>query len=417
MLPLSSLLAGRRILVVDDASFILTIVGRLLREMGCAEVLTASGGMQALSLLHATQGQEIDAIVLDLHMPDLSGMKILRMIRSGETPVARTMPVIMLTSGGDEEQIRLASRLRVDAFLIKPISKALLGMRIEKVLSSRIAGPPIPPPGAARPLPALSPAPRLPAPRQDFARFEAACEAAILRRVSRITTFFQRDNPALRRDAPPLFLGSPDFRDKLDTILRVLIIPKLLENQTVLELGGELPLSGLDSETFWARAGDRLRVAIQLAWDSCWDELRLVEEKRGGKAKLGVKELTKLLRRLLPPGDEPYYQPKIGNAEIDLFKSLLDTDLDWRGPLDALWDDLHGARDDQDAFAAILLKALDRFPTAWMDALALSCHRVFPRIDNGFLGRFAEKKAGVRRMPYTAHLARAAIERREKVAV
>lgn len=437
MPTLSRLLDGRRILVVDDASFILSIVSRLLREMGCEEVFTANGGMSALSFLQAAHCPQIDAIVLDHYMPDISGMMILKMIRAGETSVVKTMPVIMLTSASDEDYIRMASRLRVDAFLVKPISKVVLGTRIEKVLSSRIAGPPIPPPSAAQALPIPQPAPRLhfpaprlPTPHRNFSRFELACEAAILRRIVKMISFFQRANPALRRQLPPLFLGSADFMEKLHTVLRVLIIPRLLENPAILRLGKDLPLAGLDSENFWERADDRLRVAIQLAWDSAWDELRLIEESSGGKTRLGVKELTKLLRRLLPQDDDLYYQPKIGNGEIDLFKSLLDTEIDWRGPLDTLWDSLRGLYEQEmdpapgqepaseGAFRDVLLKAFERFPPAWMDALVLSCYRVFPRINLAYLERFASnfgsgKIQRGRRLPHTVHFIETAEARPE----
>ena len=126
------LLAGMTVLVVDDVSFSLTLVTGMLREMGSDEVLAANGGVDALKILQSEQGREIDLVVLDMNMPGVDGLTILRMIREGQTEAAKTVAVAILSGVTEERTVRGAFSLGVDAYVTKPVSKAALGARLAK---------------------------------------------------------------------------------------------------------------------------------------------------------------------------------------------------------------------------------------------------------------------------------------------
>lgn len=132
----ASLLTGLRVLVVDDVGFSVLLVSRMLREMGCGEIITANGGAQALTYLQGARAGAVDLVILDYHMPDLKGTMVARSIREGRTAVPKDLPIVMLTGDGDAAIVREAFHLRIDDYLVKPISKAVLGRRVLQALSN-----------------------------------------------------------------------------------------------------------------------------------------------------------------------------------------------------------------------------------------------------------------------------------------
>ena len=131
------LLAGMTVLVVDDVSFSLNLVAGMLREMSAEEVITANGGVDALKILQSDQGSEIDLVVLDVNMPMVDGLTILQMIRDGLTEAAKSVAVAILTGISEEQVVRTAFSLGVDAYVMKPVSKASLGARLAKAVAQR----------------------------------------------------------------------------------------------------------------------------------------------------------------------------------------------------------------------------------------------------------------------------------------
>jgi len=123
--------------------------------------------------------------------------------------------------------------------------------------------------------------------------------------------------------------------------------------------------------------------------------------KPDGSRVLQVKDETKLLREMLASTEDDMYDlPKVGNREIDVFTSLLDTSIDWWYTLNKAWEiveDIYEQEKDprifQDkarvgALRDNLLNAFQRFPDQWGDFLVLACHRMFPRISTIFLESF-----------------------------
>ncbi len=137
MFDKQDLLAGMNVLVVDDVAFSLTLVSGMLREMGSEEVITANGGVDALKILQSDQGREIDLVVLDVNMPMVDGLTILKMIRDGLTEAAKSVAVAILTGVSEEQVVRTAFSLGVDAYVMKPVSKASLGARLAKAVAQR----------------------------------------------------------------------------------------------------------------------------------------------------------------------------------------------------------------------------------------------------------------------------------------
>jgi two-component system KDP operon response regulator KdpE len=122
---------GDRVLVVDDEPSILRVVAANLRARGF-EALTAASGDAALAMVEA---QQPDCIVLDLGLPDVGGLEVLRRLR-GWTMT----PVVILTARDNEGDKATALELGADDYVTKPFAMAELLARVRGALLHRSQG-------------------------------------------------------------------------------------------------------------------------------------------------------------------------------------------------------------------------------------------------------------------------------------
>ncbi|HWT25099.1 MAG TPA: response regulator transcription factor [Solirubrobacteraceae bacterium] len=115
------------VLVVDDEPTIAEVVARYLARAGYEPVVCGDGAA-ALSL--ATERRP-DLIVLDLMLPRLDGLEVLRRLRAGGEPDAA---VIVLTAKGEEDDRLVGLRGGADDYMVKPFSPAELVARVDAVL-------------------------------------------------------------------------------------------------------------------------------------------------------------------------------------------------------------------------------------------------------------------------------------------
>ncbi len=111
-----------RILVVDDMSSIRDLVRSQLRGMGYNDVVECSNGADALSsLVSGTQsGRPIGLVISDWNMPIMTGLEFLRNVRS--KPEFAALPVVLLTSEAEREQVTEAVLSGVSQYVVKPFS-------------------------------------------------------------------------------------------------------------------------------------------------------------------------------------------------------------------------------------------------------------------------------------------------------
>ncbi len=129
-------LDGRKVLVADDEPFNLSIVVRMMRELGCVELMSAASGAEALAWMDGSRGVP-DVVLLDFNMPGSNGLQILKQVRTGKLPIPRDLRIMMLTGSSDFGLVGAAMALDVDAFIIKPVSLQGMNQRLEKVFSAR----------------------------------------------------------------------------------------------------------------------------------------------------------------------------------------------------------------------------------------------------------------------------------------
>jgi CheY-like chemotaxis protein len=111
------------ILVVDDNPVIQLMLSLMLKRND-QSVLTAASGQEALELIERTN---VDLVILDVNMPDMDGLTLLKQLRDDER--YQDLPIIMLTASG-REQVRLVAKQKgANGFLTKPTSsRELLDM-------------------------------------------------------------------------------------------------------------------------------------------------------------------------------------------------------------------------------------------------------------------------------------------------
>lgn len=124
-LPKNNPREGKRILVVDDEPRMIGFI-RMNLELEGHQVLEAHSGLEALE---AIRTKLPDVVLLDVMMPELDGFETLRMLREFSS-----IPVIMLTAKGEENDKVYGLELGADDYVTKPFGPRELSSRIRAVL-------------------------------------------------------------------------------------------------------------------------------------------------------------------------------------------------------------------------------------------------------------------------------------------
>jgi len=121
-----------RILVVDDEESTRLLIARMLARGLNAEPQLAGTHEQALRL---ARNYAYDAILLDLLMPGMGGLELLRSIRRSSANMAS--PVMIVSVLADRETIERCRDAGADAHLAKPLDERRLVAAVKKLLSAR----------------------------------------------------------------------------------------------------------------------------------------------------------------------------------------------------------------------------------------------------------------------------------------
>ena len=119
---------SRKMLTVDDSPSVRKLVKFTLKAKGF-QVSSAGDGAEALDLV---KQEKFDAIILDINMPRMNGLELLKHLKADDQFSA--IPVIMLTTEGQDDDKDKAVALGATAYMVKPFKPTQLLTLIEKIV-------------------------------------------------------------------------------------------------------------------------------------------------------------------------------------------------------------------------------------------------------------------------------------------
>lgn len=118
-----------QILIVDDYKTMLRIVRNLLKQLGFENVDEATDGTAALQMLRE---REYGLVISDWNMEPMTGLQLLREVRSDES--MKAMPFIMVTAESKSENVVAAKQAGVSNYIVKPFNAETLKSKISSVI-------------------------------------------------------------------------------------------------------------------------------------------------------------------------------------------------------------------------------------------------------------------------------------------
>ena len=122
------------VLIVEDSSFVRTLVRKILADLGVREILEAEDGSTGLNICEQKQP---DVVLCDLSMEPMDGFEFVRLLRQHDKLSLRNIPVIVLTTHAEADFVQQAMRCGIEAYLLKPASSRMVQDRLTRVLKGQ----------------------------------------------------------------------------------------------------------------------------------------------------------------------------------------------------------------------------------------------------------------------------------------
>ncbi len=127
----AELLARLRVMLVEDDAQVAKLLRMMLTAMDVQVLHSAADGAQALRFLSENEGA-VNTVICDWNMPHLSGIELLRQVRS----VDANMQFLMVTGQPTQDHVLQARQLNVSAFIAKPFYAETIRDKLEIVARS-----------------------------------------------------------------------------------------------------------------------------------------------------------------------------------------------------------------------------------------------------------------------------------------
>jgi two-component system, chemotaxis family, chemotaxis protein CheY len=119
----------KQILVVDDSTSMRRMVMASLRQVENVKFCEASNGLEAIERIAL---ETMNLVILDLNMPDMHGLEVLKFIRQHQS--FSHVPVIILTTRGDESSQSEAIAAGVSLYCTKPFNPSIFAGQVAELL-------------------------------------------------------------------------------------------------------------------------------------------------------------------------------------------------------------------------------------------------------------------------------------------
>ena len=120
-----------RFLVVDDEYIALTKVVTILSQFGSCDAATSGDQAYTMFSMAINDGRPYNLMTIDIQMPGMNGLEFMKKVRKLEEKVL-TLPSrkIIITAAGYSTNVIIAKKWQCDAFLVKPVKKRLLLLKL-----------------------------------------------------------------------------------------------------------------------------------------------------------------------------------------------------------------------------------------------------------------------------------------------
>ncbi|MFP4392347.1 MAG: response regulator [Desulfohalobiaceae bacterium] len=119
----------QQVLIVDDSKTVRNLLAFILKKEGY-RVLAAEDGLEGLEKLYSAQ--MVDLIICDVNMPRMDGFTFIQNVREQES--YRDLPIIVLSTEGQEKDIQTGMRLGANQYLVKPAQPEKLVRNVKMLL-------------------------------------------------------------------------------------------------------------------------------------------------------------------------------------------------------------------------------------------------------------------------------------------
>ncbi|MDD4508856.1 MAG: PAS domain-containing protein, partial [Eubacteriaceae bacterium] len=131
--PETQILSGKRVLLAEDHPLNAMIAKKMLEKVGIF-VITTQNGQEALDAFKSVVPNYFDAILMDIRMPVMDGLKATRAIRALDRPDAGTIPIIAMTANAFDSDKAETQRAGMNTHLTKPIEPPILYATLARLI-------------------------------------------------------------------------------------------------------------------------------------------------------------------------------------------------------------------------------------------------------------------------------------------
>lgn len=122
---------SKHILIVDDSKTVRNLVAFIMKKEGFL-VTTAEDGLDGLEKLYSCA--QVDLIISDVNMPRMDGFTFIKTVREQET--YRDVPIVVLSTEGQEQDIRTGMNLGANLYMVKPAQPESMVKNVKMLLGA-----------------------------------------------------------------------------------------------------------------------------------------------------------------------------------------------------------------------------------------------------------------------------------------
>ena len=122
---------ARTVLIADDNVHMRGLIEHMVKRNFNVSCLQAKNGKEALGIICVKKPH---LVLLDIDMPEMTGLQVLRSVRTSPIDEVKNVPIIMLTGSRERDDVETALEYKVNGYILKPINETSAVEQIRKIL-------------------------------------------------------------------------------------------------------------------------------------------------------------------------------------------------------------------------------------------------------------------------------------------